>query len=280
MISRDESESSLEARALAQFDSLVEKGEVFWEPTEEIRYEQKPFDVYFRISPITNAKPYNPNDKSRKPGFLDDDPEFTLCKVAPNHKLILNKYCWLRPQLILHTLDFQSQKDMLTQADFHAASEVLKQLGDRYMIIFNGGPDAGSSVAHKHLQVFPRPERRTVVEDLLENPELMLPFRYELAKLDENTKSEDIYNHYKSMCNKLAISNGTPQSLVLVKEWLIVLPRTCATIKGEIEGALMQGGANAMIGMLWLKTPEQFENWKKYGPMKVLTEFGVTTKTD
>lgn len=37
--------SELEARALAQFDSLVEKGELFWEPSKEIKVEQQPFDV-------------------------------------------------------------------------------------------------------------------------------------------------------------------------------------------------------------------------------------------
>lgn len=37
--------SKLEAQTLAQFDALVEKGEIFWSPTEEIRTEQDPFDV-------------------------------------------------------------------------------------------------------------------------------------------------------------------------------------------------------------------------------------------
>ena len=45
MASAEKVESELEARAIAQFDSLVRKGEVFWEPTEEIKVEQQPFDV-------------------------------------------------------------------------------------------------------------------------------------------------------------------------------------------------------------------------------------------
>lgn len=88
--------------------------------------------------------------------------------VEPAHKLILNKFCWLRPQLILHTREFQSQTDLLREADFQASLRVLEQLGDRYMVIFNGGPDAGSSVAHKHLQVFPRPDWRTIADDIVE----------------------------------------------------------------------------------------------------------------
>lgn len=45
MISKDETESALERSALAQFDSLVKKGEIFWEPTEEVVIQQEPFDV-------------------------------------------------------------------------------------------------------------------------------------------------------------------------------------------------------------------------------------------
>lgn len=45
MIGRYEGESALERRAIAQFDSLVEKGEIYWEPTDEIKVEQEPFDV-------------------------------------------------------------------------------------------------------------------------------------------------------------------------------------------------------------------------------------------
>lgn len=123
---------------------------------------------YFRISPITLSKPYNPHTQSRRPGFTDEDPDFTLCEIAPNHKLILNKYCWLRPQLILHTRDFQSQRDRLTQNDIEASWSVIHELGDRYVVVFNGGPDAGSSVAHKHLQLFPLPSWKTIAERIAE----------------------------------------------------------------------------------------------------------------
>jgi len=70
--------------------------------------------------------------------------------------------------MLLHTRDFQAQTDMLTEADFEASVDVLKQLGDRYMVIFNGGPKAGSSVAHKHLQVFLRPDWRSVADEIID----------------------------------------------------------------------------------------------------------------
>jgi len=69
--------------------------------------------------------------------------------------------------MILHTRDFQAQTDFLTEADLEASLDVLQQLGERYMVVFNGGPKAGSSVAHKHLQVFLRPEWRTIADKIV-----------------------------------------------------------------------------------------------------------------
>lgn len=179
--------------------------------------------------------------------------------------------------MILHTLDFQSQRDILTRGDIEASTTVLKQLGDRYMVIFNGGPDAGSSIAHKHLQVFLRPDWRTVADDIAaDGPKRKstimthiqaltqtdsLPFHYRLETLAEDATSQCIYDCYLKCCNELAITSGRAHSLLLVKEWLMIIPRACATIQGPIAGAPIQGGANAMIGMLWLKSAEQFENW-------------------
>lgn len=77
------------------------------------------------------------------------------------------------------------------------------------------------------------------------------------------------------MCEDLHVSTGDAHNLLLVKKWMMVIPRSTGTIEGEITDAPLQGGANALIGMLWLKSHEQLENWKRYGPMRVLSEFGV-----
>ncbi|KAK5937782.1 hypothetical protein PMZ80_009911 [Knufia obscura] len=275
MASADRITTELEAQAIAQFDSLNQKGELFYEPTEETTVEQEPFDVHFRISTINQTKPFNPNDKSRKPGFLDDDPEFTLCQVQPNHKLILNKYCWVRPQMILHTRDFQAQTELLTLDDFEASSDVLRRLGERYMVIFNGGPDAGSSVAHKHLQVFLRPGWGSVADGIVGGGcEVRLPFEHRLARAPQGLQADGLFGMYKDMCRELSISSGDAHNLLLVKEWMMVVPRSTGSIQGEIPDAPLQGGGNALIGMLWLKSYDQLENWKRYGPMNVLTDFG------
>jgi ATP adenylyltransferase len=64
----------------------------------------------------------------------------------------------VRPQFVLHTIDVEPQIDGLDAEDFGAARDVLRQIGERYIGIFNCGKDAGASVEHKHLQVIPKAE--------------------------------------------------------------------------------------------------------------------------
>lgn len=58
--------------------------------------------------------------------------------------------------MVLHTIEFENQDELLNASDFQAAWSALKSLGDGYMIIYNGGKDAGASLNHKHMQVIPR----------------------------------------------------------------------------------------------------------------------------
>ncbi|KAK6434209.1 hypothetical protein LTR95_009613 [Oleoguttula sp. CCFEE 5521] len=165
--------STTEAKVFERFDELHARGELLWEPNEPIHIPQHPFDAYIRVSPALVTKPYNPGDTSRKPAFTDDPPEYTLCEVGPAHKLILNKYCWVRPQLILHTLEYESQREGLTLRDVDATWQVLRMLGPSYMAIFNGGPEAGGSIAHKHVQIMPKPGWKMFPESCLtQDPEM------------------------------------------------------------------------------------------------------------
>ena len=105
---------------------------------------------------------------------MDTNKDFDLGIFGTRHKLILNKYCVVRPQLVLHTIDFESQDEILNVDDFNAAWLALTSLGDKYMVIFNGGKDAGASLNHKHLQVLPRPGKgglETLLSDSEEEAE-------------------------------------------------------------------------------------------------------------
>lgn len=110
----------------------------------------------FRVADGLSKKPRTAGTKVRKPAFTGDSEDFTLGLFGPRHKLILNKYCAVRPQLVLHTVEFENQDELLNAGDFEAAWSALKALGDGYMVIYNGGKDAGASLNHKHMQVIPQ----------------------------------------------------------------------------------------------------------------------------
>lgn len=58
--------------------------------------------------------------------------------------------------MVLHTIEFENQDELLNASDFQAAWSALNSLGDGFMVIYNGGKDAGASLNHKHMQVIPR----------------------------------------------------------------------------------------------------------------------------
>lgn len=117
----------------------------------------------FRISPSWKTKPIlKPNDPGRtqdRGAFEDEDPDFFLEHVGPSHTLILNKFCVVRPQYVLHTTRYERQSDKLSALDLEAAWSVLSRLESEHIVIFNCGVEAGASQGHKHLQILPRPKR-------------------------------------------------------------------------------------------------------------------------
>jgi ATP adenylyltransferase len=89
--------------------------------------------------------------------FAGNNPEFDLGRIEDSHQLILNKYCVLRPQFVLPTLEYRSQEEPLDEFDLQAAWSVITSLRNKYMAIYNCGANAGRSVEYKHLQVLPQP---------------------------------------------------------------------------------------------------------------------------
>ncbi len=89
----------------------------------------------------------DPGRREDRNAFADEDPDFSLGAAGPRHSLILNKYCVMRPQFILHTNEFERRSDPVSLADMAATWSVLGRLGaSGYMAIYNCGVEAGSSL--------------------------------------------------------------------------------------------------------------------------------------
>lgn len=88
---------------------------------------------------------------------MHPDPDFVLAPVGTSHTLELNKFCVLRPSLVLHTNAFVPQTNDLDEPDITAAWDVLNRFTVPQILLYNCGIEAGSSQGHKHMQIFPRP---------------------------------------------------------------------------------------------------------------------------
>ncbi|KAI5360339.1 putative Ap4A phosphorylase 1/2, ATP adenylyltransferase, HIT-like superfamily [Septoria linicola] len=276
--------TELEDQALLQFDRLLRRGELLWSENTARRIYGDPFDFEFRVADSLQSKPIDTEQK--KPtdnAFLESDGDWTLGNIGKDHKLILNKFCVVRPQFVLPTLEYQPQSDPLDVADFQAAWDVLIQLPENYMIIFNCGVEAGSSVGHKHLQIIPQPRSNSrnffvqLREDENEGGTDTVPgapFKhaaYPLGKVIHGERLEEVYGNLRKM---LRMEKDQAHNVLLTRQHLLVIPRTKAWI--EMDGCtVIAGNAAGMIGLVYSWSEEQFKAWINYGPMKALAEMGV-----
>ncbi|KAK0129174.1 hypothetical protein ONS95_001109 [Cadophora gregata] len=269
---------TLETRALRQFDALVQRGELLWQANTPLLVQTGPFKFQFRSTPSYTKKPIqkadDPGRTSDQNVFSDTDPDFVIDFIGPSHKLILNKYSIVRPQYVLHTTAFTPQSDHLNAVDFDAAWNVVSRLESRNMVIYNCGVEAGSSIGHKHLQILPRPERKEfeMFPDALgidnEKSEVRgLPFRHAVKLLSSSPSVSELVSVYEKLKIRSRVNNA--HNVILVKEWMLVIPRSCAR-----HGNLAANAAS-MAGLAWVNKLEDIQNWIDRGPMELLRQFGV-----
>jgi ATP adenylyltransferase/5',5'''-P-1,P-4-tetraphosphate phosphorylase II len=256
----------------------------------------------FRSANSLTAKPIlsstDPGRSKSTNAFSDTDPDFFLSHIGSSHTLILNKYCVVRPQFLLHTNTFIPQSDHLTESDLAAAWTVLSSLTrGKYIVIYNCGFEGGSSVGHKHLQILPRPKKEEGFEffpDLLgidsgpltsqthlpdskangftwEDTSTVpkIPFRHSVKKLLPSPSAAQLVGIYKSLVEQAKVQEAAGHNVLLTEDWMLVIPRT----KGR--KGILSANAAAMAGMVWVTGEEEVRQWVEAGPMKLLCEFGV-----
>ncbi|KAJ5034972.1 uncharacterized protein L3040_008239 [Drepanopeziza brunnea f. sp. 'multigermtubi'] len=330
----EQEEESLEQRSLRQFDALVERGQLLWRDTTPQLIAGEPFNFQFRSAASLTAKPILPRDdparsKPTTNPFADEDPDFLLARLgpgpgpgpspshshSPSHSLILNKYCVVRPQYLLHTNDFVPQADPLTEADLGCAWDVLQRLESgrstgtgtgtgsrRYLVIYNCGFEAGSSLGHKHLQILPAPPREEfdffpdalgIDDETSTSPNV--PFRHAVQRLPPSLSlpaspspspssttttttaaaaAALLAATYAQLLRRARVAQAAGHNVLLVREWMLVIPRSRGR-KG-----ILSANAAAMAGMVWVTGPEEVRLWQEEGPMNLLCEFGVAVEED
>lgn len=205
--------------------------------------------------------------------------------------LLFNKFNVFRPQyLILHVDDSRRQGEMLSVEDLAISASLLQGAQTPHYVIYNCGREAGCSREHKHLQVFPKPGMDEDGHDMFRYFEdasgqgpadiPMVPFkfflhRFEQGELDHPERAKEVYDDFVRKSKELlGISRDAgycPHNVVMIKEWIMVIPR----VKANVEGA--SANSVGMMGLLWTTKEEMVDKWKALGPARVLREIGVSS---
>lgn len=211
-----------------EFEKRVQEGKVvFFRSTKEIISEEgfnfelaycKTLVHRFKVERSTPAtsKPFNP--------FLPPDPLTFIAPVAPHHNLLFNKYCIAPMHLLITTMEYEPQEDLLKLADFQAVCNTLEFYAEyEWLVFYNCGKLSGASQPHKHIQMFP------ISAHLFDVPSLF-PENHILIKQDTNGLAESCYQAYMHLVRDLP--SGTSMNVLFTKNWLLVIPRKQDVIGG------------------------------------------------
>jgi ATP adenylyltransferase/5',5'''-P-1,P-4-tetraphosphate phosphorylase II len=98
-----------------------------------------------------------------------------------------------------------------------------------------------------------------------------IPFQHALKKLSSDScTSLELIEIYEALLNVANVAEAPAHNVIIVKEWILVIPRLRA------KSGNLAANAAAMVGMVWVNTKEDLQEWIVRGPMKMLREFGAT----
>ncbi|KAF6804048.1 tetraphosphate phosphorylase 2 (ATP adenylyltransferase) [Colletotrichum musicola] len=280
----------------ATFDKLVELGIIRYNHSAAIPLTDNGFQFEFRVCPAFKGKPFTlenkvPTSSNSEPetfGPTSDinksHPDQIIGYINGTHILALNIYPVYRPQFLVLTVDSSlSQDDPLSLEDIAAAWSALKQFESPMFVIYNCTTRGGCSRRHKHLQVIPRPQPPNNEQGFrlfpdVEEGGVRVPFVHFLNRFEaggRQTSPEEIHRTYCDLLGRcrqvLGVSENVPcpHNVVMVKEWILVIPRRASIYKG------LMVNTTGMLGMPALPDPRPLDVWRLEGPAKVLGEFGV-----
>ena len=101
-----------------------------------------------------------------------------------------------------------------------------------------------------------------------------VPFMHFVLRVPENSPPEQVYTQYERLLkmtkNALkAAGAGTDYNLILVSEWIALIPR-----RSKGWGPFVANAAN-MVGSLWLKSEAQRDEMFERPLLDMLAELGI-----
>ena len=213
--------------------------------------------------------------------------------LSETHALLYNKFPLVPYHVLVVTKEFEKQMSLINQADFEAALKVMKAL-DSFMF-FNGGPDAGASQEHKHLQAIPYSSfpNQTIPLDALiavaTGPGEVLgdveyttitpfKFRHVLCKFKGSIQFEMNYGNIKERAKLLEdiyleclrrLNNKELRiayNFILTKHWLFIVLRKCE----EVAPNMVKINAVGFTGSFAVRSDAEYEFIQKQDPINIL----------
>lgn len=216
--------------------------------------------------------------------FLPYEPDLFVAELSDTHVALLNKYNVIANHLLIVTRRFEPQDTLLDLADFAALREALCAIDG--LGFYNGGPEAGASQAHKHLQIVPLPLDEATpnvpIEPLLAAARGVdgvgtvpgLPFRHAFAWIDTMAEgAARALGCYRALLDAAGIGardvpgasyQSAPYNLLVSRRWMLVVPRATERVDGISINAL------GFAGSLFVRDAAQREALVRRGPMAAL----------
>lgn len=243
--------------------------EICWVPALSVKNRSKP-----------NGFPGGQRDLSTNP-FLPPDPILTVGKLGDYHHAVLNKFPVCERHLVIPRLEYADQRSPLQYEDFLALSLIMAEHGG--LGFYNGGPQAGASQHHLHVQWLPdHPANASLlpfIQGLDSDLEQQIQqqhrwgfdhaFVYVTPSTEAHEYARSLFQAYQLVCQTMRLAPGDqglmpPMNILMQDGWLLVVPRSQERFGGIALNAL------SFAGRIYVREPEQVEELKQVGVMQVL----------
>jgi ATP adenylyltransferase len=229
-------------------------------------------------TPATLERKHRAAVERRDNPFLPYDEAMFVADVSDTHVALLNKFNVIEQHLLIVTREFEDQREPLTLADFEALWACMS--GFPGLGFYNGGPQAGASQPHKHLQLVPVPLAPggcdVPIEPLLAaagpRPAAVatLPFRHAVVRLDAaSSRGAGAWLSLYEQMMEILDTRDRPYNLLVTRKWMLCVPRSREHFESMSVNAL------GFAGSLFVRNSRELQQVKDTGPMGVLREVGL-----
>ncbi len=221
--------------------------------------------------------------KQKTNPFLPYDPNLYVTDISKTHVCLLNKFNVVAHHFLIVTREFDSQLNWLNLTDFEALCCCLSEVAG--LFFYNGGPAAGASQPHKHLQLIPQQSMALPVETAIHATNFvdgigqspLLPYAHRIVQLNPDDGAQQWLQHYYRLLSRLNMDDPTGQwkgcqreayNLLGTRNWLMIVPRRQDDYLGISVNSL------GFAGSLLVKNQIQMDQLKEIGPFTLLKEVG------